>query len=121
MLTDINQGDADSLLTLQQCHQEQHSLLSLHRQEDRFHIDKRPLIDTHPLSTGKPGLHRGCAIVLIKLRDQVITDGQRLASKTDNSQYTAGRTQRRPALTRAELDKQITREQRFANSPPAPL
>src|SRR5689334_5960597 len=100
MLTDINQGDADSLLTLQQRHQEQYTLLSLHRQEDRFYIDKRPFIDTYPLATGKPSLHRGSAIMLIKSGDQVSTHGQRLAPKADNSQYTAGRTQRRPALTR---------------------
>src|SRR5207253_6793099 len=120
-LTPPSQGHRDFLLTLQKFHQQHHSLFSLHRQEDGFQFDKGPLVDTHPFSAGKPNLHRSSAIVLAKFCDQGIFHRERLASKTDNSRYAAGRTQGRPVIIRTELNKQVTWKQRFANNPPPPL
>ncbi|VVO71216.1 hypothetical protein PS862_01347 [Pseudomonas fluorescens] len=71
-LTDIRQRQTDALFSLQELHQKHNSLLPLHRQENRFQLNKRSFIDANPLPTGKANFYRGNAIMLMKLSNQLI-------------------------------------------------
>lgn len=110
-LANACQRHPDLLFAVQEIHQQNHALATVHGQENGFQLGEGPLADPD-LVAGFEQLFSGDgAAALLQVFDQGGADGQRLIAEADYAADATGGTQRCPVVERAELDEQVAGEE----------